>query len=96
MTRICSSRSTSLRRRELSSLARQRTININRTPVLTLRAVVVAERLGFDRDTALTLGREVAGLIRMPELEGRPTGRDLEHWLRAEAELEATRHAKTA
>jgi Protein of unknown function (DUF2934) len=28
------------------------------------------------------------------ELEGRPTGR--EHWLHAEAELEATRHAETA
>ena len=31
-------------------------------PVLTLWAAVVAERLGFDRDTALTLGRAVAGL----------------------------------
>jgi hypothetical protein len=30
------------------------------------------------------------------ELEGRPTGRDIEHWLRAEAELETTRHAQTA
>ena len=32
--------------------------SINRTPVLTLWAVVVAERLGFDRNTALTLGRD--------------------------------------
>ncbi len=32
----------------------------------------------------------------MWELEGRPTGKDLEHWLRAEAEIEATRHAQTA
>jgi hypothetical protein len=39
-----------------------RTISINRAPVLTLRAAVVAERLGFDRDEALTLGRAVAGL----------------------------------
>jgi hypothetical protein len=31
----------------------------------------------------------------MWELEGRPTGRDLEHWLRAEAELEATQNAQT-
>jgi hypothetical protein len=39
-----------------------RTIKVNRAPVLTLWAAVVAERLGFDRDEALTLGRAVAGL----------------------------------
>ena len=39
-----------------------KTITINRAPVLTLWAAVVAERLGFNRDTALTLGRAVAGL----------------------------------
>jgi hypothetical protein len=38
------------------------TIRINRAPVLTLWAAVVAERLGFDRDTVLTLGPVVAGL----------------------------------
>jgi hypothetical protein len=37
-------------------------ITINRAPVLTLWAAVVAERLGFERDEALTLGRAVAGL----------------------------------
>ena len=37
------------------------TIKINRAPVLTPWAAVVAERLGFDRDEALTLGRAVAG-----------------------------------
>ena len=37
-------------------------IRINRAPVLTLWAAVVAERIGFDRDTALTLGQAVAGL----------------------------------
>jgi hypothetical protein len=37
------------------------TIRINRAPVLTLWAAVVAERLGFDRATALTLGQSVAG-----------------------------------
>jgi len=37
-------------------------IKINRAPVLTLWAAVVAERLGFDWDEALTLGRAVAGL----------------------------------
>ena len=39
-----------------------RSVTINRVPVLTLWAAVVAERLGFDRSTALTLGRAVAGL----------------------------------
>jgi hypothetical protein len=39
-----------------------RTITVNRAPVLTLWAAVVAERLGFTRDEALTLGRAVAGL----------------------------------
>jgi hypothetical protein len=38
------------------------TIEINRAPVMTLWAAVVAERLGFDRDEALTLGKTVAGL----------------------------------
>ena len=37
-------------------------IRINRAPVLTLWAAIVAERLGFDRATALTLGQAVAGL----------------------------------
>jgi len=41
-------------------------IRINRAPVLTLWAAVVAERLGFDRDTALTLGQAVAGLSALP------------------------------
>jgi hypothetical protein len=38
------------------------TVKVNRAPVLTLWAAVVAERLGFDHDEALTLGRAVAGL----------------------------------
>jgi hypothetical protein len=37
-------------------------VSVNRAPVLTLWAAVVAERLGFDRDEALTMGRVVAGL----------------------------------
>src|ERR1044071_2391420 len=37
-------------------------ISINRAPVLTLWAAVVAERLGFDREEALSLGKAVAGL----------------------------------
>ena len=38
------------------------TIKINRAPVMTLWAVVVAERLGYAHDEALTLGRAVTGL----------------------------------
>lgn len=36
-------------------------IRVNRAPVLTLWATIVAERLGHAPDTALTLGRYVAG-----------------------------------
>ena len=39
-----------------------RTVSINRAPVLTLWAAVVAQRLGFAEDEALTLGKAVAGL----------------------------------
>jgi hypothetical protein len=35
---------------------------INRAPVLTLWGAVVAEALGYERDTALTLGKALAGL----------------------------------
>ncbi len=37
-------------------------IEISRAPVLTLWAAVVAVRLGFEWEEALTLGRAVAGL----------------------------------
>ena len=37
-------------------------IKVNRAPVLTLWATVVAERLGYDNDAALTLGKAVAGM----------------------------------
>src|SRR3954449_6793473 len=53
-------------------------IRINRAPVLTLWAAVMAERLGFDRATALTLGQAVAGLsayakgVSLSILEPRP------------------------
>jgi len=39
-----------------------KTISINRAPVFTLWAAIVAQRLGFDEDEALTLGKAVAGL----------------------------------
>ncbi len=37
-------------------------IKINRAPVLTLWAAIVAERLGYDRKESLTFGKAVAGL----------------------------------
>jgi hypothetical protein len=42
--------------------ARSKIVAINRAPVLTLWAGVVAERLGFTEDEALSLGKAVAGL----------------------------------
>ncbi len=47
-------------------------IVINRAPVLTLWASVVAERQGFDRDEALSLGKAVAGLTA--QTKGRRLG----------------------
>jgi hypothetical protein len=40
----------------------KRMLSINRAPVLTLWASVVAQRLGFDEDESLTLGKALAGL----------------------------------
>jgi hypothetical protein len=37
-------------------------IQINRAPVMTLWATVVAERLGYDPEAVLSLGKAVAGL----------------------------------
>jgi hypothetical protein len=37
-------------------------IKINRAPVLTLWATIVAERLGYNKSEALTFGKAVAGL----------------------------------
>jgi hypothetical protein len=45
---------------------------INRAPVLTLWAATVAERLGFARDEALSLGKAVAGLTA--QAKGRRLG----------------------
>ena len=56
------------------------TVNINRAPVLTLWAAVVAERLGYSREEALTLGRAVAGMnaqakaVHLGLREPKPTG----------------------
>jgi len=56
---------------------------VNRAPVLTLWATVVAEQLGHPTDTALTLGRAVAGSAarikaRSIGREERKAGRDAE------------------
>ena len=37
-------------------------VMVNRAPVLTLWAAVVAEVLGFEHDEVLTLGRAMSGL----------------------------------
>lgn len=43
-------------------MAKKQIISINRAPVLTLWAAIVAQRLGFNKKEALTLGKAVAGL----------------------------------
>ena len=48
--------------RAMSPDAKITSVVINRAPVLTLWAAIVAERLGFARDEALTLGKSMAGL----------------------------------
>jgi hypothetical protein len=70
-------------------------IRVNRAPVLTLWATVVAERLGFPPETALTLGRFVAGVQRPRQgpaaghqrrkagRRGTPRAGALAHWSRA-------------
>jgi hypothetical protein len=51
----------SLASKPASGLADAMPVEINRAPVLTLWAAIVAERLGHPANTALTLGRAVAG-----------------------------------
>jgi len=48
------------------------TINVNRAPVLTLWAAVVAARKGYDWPAALSLGKAVAGLTA--QTKGRRLG----------------------
>jgi hypothetical protein len=57
----------------------ENTVTINRAPVLTLWAAIVAEALGYEPETALTLGKAVAGLNaqskgRMLGIYGPPKG----------------------
>jgi hypothetical protein len=54
----------------LWTMASRKSIQINRAPVLTLWAAVVAERLGHHHDAALTYGRTVAGLNAASKARG--------------------------
>ena len=63
-------------------------IRVNRAPVLTLWAAIVAERLGHDADAAITLGRAVAGSrarvkARAIGLEEKPEDGDLRNTAKA-------------
>jgi hypothetical protein len=53
---------TGIREADWLGAVTEHNILINRAPVLTLWATIVAERLGFNQDEALTLGKAVAGL----------------------------------
>lgn len=64
-------------------------IKINRAPVLTLWGVIVAERLGYNHDEALTLGKAVAGLTAQSK------GQRLGIYTPAEKELDAKSAKKT-
>jgi hypothetical protein len=48
-------------RDESEGVSEEGEIRVNRAPVLTLWAAIVAERLGHDPNLAITLGRAVAG-----------------------------------
>jgi len=64
-----------------------RTIRINHAPVLALWAAVVAQRLGHDRETALTLGQALAGL------NAHAKGVRLGTYARTPADVADARHA---
>jgi hypothetical protein len=66
------------------------TIQINRAPVLTLWAAIVAERLGYDRAAALTLGKAVAGL------NAQAKGRRLRIFEESASSVSEQRAAKTS
>src|SRR5271157_1263915 len=57
-------------------------VTVNRAPVLTLWAAVVAERLGFTWDEALTLGRTCQLRHRLGDLDKRlPATQDIDELL---------------
>ncbi|MFW6162933.1 MAG: hypothetical protein ACODAJ_09200 [Planctomycetota bacterium] len=60
-------------------MGKRNVVEINRAPVVTLWATAVAERLGYEREAALSLGKCVAGLNaqtkgRMLGIYGQPKG----------------------
>ena len=57
-------------------------VKINRAPVLTLWGAIVAERLGYKHDEALTLGKALAGL------NAQSKGQRLGIYSRSEEELD--------
>ncbi len=59
------------------------TIKINRAPVLTLWGMIVAERLGYNHDEALTLGKAMA------VLNAQSKGQRLGIYTKAEEQLDA-------
>ena len=61
-----------MKRLALESHMPAKTISINRAPVLTLWASVVAQRLGFDENEALSLAKALAGLTA--QTKGRRLG----------------------
>lgn len=63
-------------------------IKINRAPVLTLWGVIVAERLGYKHDEALTFGKALAGL------NAQSKGQRLGIYTKSEAELDEKRSQK--
>jgi len=65
-----------------------RKIQINRAPVLALWASVVAERLGYDRDEALSLAKAVVGLTAQSK------GRRLGIYKQAPVEIKKARAKK--
>ncbi|HTP12643.1 MAG TPA: hypothetical protein VMM37_03410 [Bacteroidota bacterium] len=75
-------------------------ISINRAPVLTLWAAVVAERLGYDRGFALTLGKAVAGLNAQSKgqrlgIFGKPKDKPLKIRRKAEVPKKVTLMGRT-
>jgi len=64
-------------------------IRVNRAPVLTLSAAIVAERLKHPPDTALTLGRAVAGSAA--RVKARNIGREER---KADRDVDTTRLAE--
>ena len=66
-------------------MARTPPIKVNRAPVLTLWAAVVAERLGHPPDTALSLASAVAGTAARAKARRLGITKELDHARNAKA-----------